>query len=265
MYWILRGPCSEYPFNLIVTMVNCDIDLNLQVAQNSGLNPFKSHLVKLNDSTGLDLSDFSTEDPSTPPTCQSCIEANCGGDRVAGRPWLRLPHCPKEQQWCLAIDLDFQSTDASLLWSGWNPDLPARFPTDRVEKSDRHLDGLLESKLEKSYTPYENVPVARAEDGDGETVDDKLRSLSRFCKPWRSSGINQRESFSAVTSIAVALCGTAGVSSLRDRPLPQDLVVFGEVGLAGEIRPVPIMNFHYLLELSINWILNKQKSFIARP
>lgn len=29
------------------------------------------------------------------------------------------------------------------------------------------------------------------------------------------------------------------VSSLRDRPLPQDLVVFGEVGLSGEIRPVP--------------------------
>ena len=31
----------------------------------------------------------------------------------------------------------------------------------------------------------------------------------------------------------------AVVSSLRDRILPQDLVVFGEVGLAGEIRPVP--------------------------
>ena len=29
------------------------------------------------------------------------------------------------------------------------------------------------------------------------------------------------------------------VSSFRDRPLPQDLVVFGEVGLSGEIRPVP--------------------------
>jgi len=28
------------------------------------------------------------------------------------------------------------------------------------------------------------------------------------------------------------------ISSLRNRPLPQDLVVFGEVGLAGEIRPV---------------------------
>jgi DNA repair protein RadA/Sms len=28
------------------------------------------------------------------------------------------------------------------------------------------------------------------------------------------------------------------VSSLRNRPLPQKLVVFGEVGLAGEIRPV---------------------------
>ena len=26
---------------------------------------------------------------------------------------------------------------------------------------------------------------------------------------------------------------------MRDRPLPPDLVVFGEVGLAGEIRPVP--------------------------
>ena len=30
----------------------------------------------------------------------------------------------------------------------------------------------------------------------------------------------------------------ASLSSLRDRPLPTDLVVFGEVGLAGEIRPV---------------------------
>ncbi|MFT4998731.1 MAG: DNA repair protein RadA/Sms [Flavobacteriales bacterium] len=31
----------------------------------------------------------------------------------------------------------------------------------------------------------------------------------------------------------------AMVSSFRDRALPQDLVVFGEVGLSGEIRPVP--------------------------
>lgn len=29
------------------------------------------------------------------------------------------------------------------------------------------------------------------------------------------------------------------VSSFRDRPLPQKLIVFGEVGLSGEIRPVP--------------------------
>jgi DNA repair protein RadA/Sms len=29
------------------------------------------------------------------------------------------------------------------------------------------------------------------------------------------------------------------LSSFRDRALPNDLVVFGEVGLAGEIRPVP--------------------------
>lgn len=31
----------------------------------------------------------------------------------------------------------------------------------------------------------------------------------------------------------------AAFSSFRDRPLPADLIVFGEVGLAGEIRPVP--------------------------
>ncbi len=31
----------------------------------------------------------------------------------------------------------------------------------------------------------------------------------------------------------------ACLSSFRDRPLPTDLIVFGEVGLAGEIRPVP--------------------------
>jgi len=29
------------------------------------------------------------------------------------------------------------------------------------------------------------------------------------------------------------------LSSMRNKPLPQDLIVFGEVGLAGEIRPVP--------------------------
>jgi DNA repair protein RadA/Sms len=29
------------------------------------------------------------------------------------------------------------------------------------------------------------------------------------------------------------------VSSFRDRPLSRDMVVFGEVGLSGEIRPVP--------------------------
>jgi DNA repair protein RadA/Sms len=31
----------------------------------------------------------------------------------------------------------------------------------------------------------------------------------------------------------------AVLSSLKNRPLPKDMVVFGEVGLAGEIRPVP--------------------------
>jgi DNA repair protein RadA/Sms len=31
----------------------------------------------------------------------------------------------------------------------------------------------------------------------------------------------------------------AVASSLRDRPLPRGLAVFGEVGLAGEIRPAP--------------------------
>lgn len=40
------------------------------------------------------------------------------------------------------------------------------------------------------------------------------------------------------TSADLALL-LAVVSSFRDRPLPRELVVFGEVGLAGEIRPVP--------------------------
>ena len=29
------------------------------------------------------------------------------------------------------------------------------------------------------------------------------------------------------------------LSSLRDRPLPEQTITFGEVGLSGEIRPVP--------------------------
>ena len=40
------------------------------------------------------------------------------------------------------------------------------------------------------------------------------------------------------TSADLALL-LAVVSSLRNQPLPQDLVIFGEVGLSGEIRPVP--------------------------
>ncbi len=40
------------------------------------------------------------------------------------------------------------------------------------------------------------------------------------------------------TSADLALI-LALISSFRNRPLPHDLVIFGEVGLAGEIRPVP--------------------------
>jgi DNA repair protein RadA/Sms len=40
------------------------------------------------------------------------------------------------------------------------------------------------------------------------------------------------------TSADLALL-LAIVSSFRDRPLPDDMVIFGEVGLSGEIRPVP--------------------------
>jgi len=40
------------------------------------------------------------------------------------------------------------------------------------------------------------------------------------------------------TSADLALV-LAIISSFRDKPLPHDMVVFGEVGLAGEIRPVP--------------------------
>lgn len=40
------------------------------------------------------------------------------------------------------------------------------------------------------------------------------------------------------TSADLALL-CAILSSMRNQPLPQDLIVFGEVGLAGEIRPVP--------------------------
>ena len=43
-----------------------------------------------------------------------------------------------------------------------------------------------------------------------------------------------------VTETAVDLAVLLAVlSSFRDRPLPGDLVVFGEVGLSGELRPVP--------------------------
>ena len=42
----------------------------------------------------------------------------------------------------------------------------------------------------------------------------------------------------AETAADLALL-VAMISSFRNRALPRDLIVFGEVGLAGEIRPVP--------------------------
>ncbi|KAB7628368.1 DNA repair protein RadA [Alkalilimnicola sp. S0819] len=46
-------------------------------------------------------------------------------------------------------------------------------------------------------------------------------------------GVRLSETASDLPSLMAVL------SSFRDRPVPQDCVVFGEVGLAGEIRPVP--------------------------
>lgn len=40
------------------------------------------------------------------------------------------------------------------------------------------------------------------------------------------------------TAVDLALIA-AIISSLRNRPLPHDLLIFGEVGLSGEVRPVP--------------------------
>ena len=42
--------------------------------------------------------------------------------------------------------------------------------------------------------------------------------------------------YEVITDLAVLL---AVMSSFRNRPLPADLIVFAEVGLSGELRPVP--------------------------
>ena len=43
----------------------------------------------------------------------------------------------------------------------------------------------------------------------------------------------------AETAIDLAIALAVLSNSLLNHPLPQDLVVFGELGLAGELRPVP--------------------------
>ena len=42
-----------------------------------------------------------------------------------------------------------------------------------------------------------------------------------------------------VSETAADLPGAGVVSSLRNRPIPQHTVIFGELGLSGEVRPVP--------------------------
>ena len=70
------------------------------------------------------------------------------------------------------VEADVPFVDA--LTSILDPDLPLT-----VTEWDEWGDPLHDPEVYrymKSYTPYENVPVARAEDGDGETVDDKVSS-----------------------------------------------------------------------------------------
>ena len=58
------------------------------------------------------------------------------------------------------------------------------------------------------------------------------RSATRTCSPtWSAASVGE-------TSADLALL-LAMLSSYRDRVLPRDLIVFGEIGLSGEIRPVP--------------------------
>src|SRR3546814_1348237 len=59
-------------------------------------------------------------------------------------------------------------------------------------------------------------------------------------------GVSDQDVFEDVV-VGIRLQGTAAdlpvllavLSSLRDRPLPEKTIAFGEVGLSGEIRPVP--------------------------
>ena len=56
----------------------------------------------------------------------------------------------------------------------------------------------------------------------------------------RPGRVPQRGGWGQVLETASDLALMAAVmSSLRNRPLPHDLLVFGEVGLSGEVRPVP--------------------------
>ena len=70
------------------------------------------------------------------------------------------------------VEADVPFVDA--LTSILDPDLPLTV-TEWDEWGDPLHDPEVYQYM-KSYTPYENVPVARAEDGDGETVDDKVSS-----------------------------------------------------------------------------------------
>jgi len=90
---------------------------------------------------------------------------SAGGPRIGG-PAHHAPQC------YAGVEADVPFVDA--LTSILDPDLPLT-----VTEWDEWGDPLHDPEVYrymKSYTPYENVPVARAEDGDGETVDDKVSS-----------------------------------------------------------------------------------------
>jgi len=87
-----------------------------------------------------------------------------------------------------------------------------------------------------------DTPRRLAQGFDGQRMGLLLAVLHRHC----GVALGQCDVFANIVGglrvgetavdLAVAL---AVVSSLRERAVPQDLAVFGEVGLTGEVRPVP--------------------------
>ncbi len=109
-----------------------------------------------------------------------------------------------------------------------------------TQEGTRPLLVEIQALVDASHSPEPAAPVGGAR---AEPAGDAARGAAPACghrhRATRTCSSTRWAACASASRRPTSRCPLAIVSSLTDRPIPGKVVVFGEVGLAGEVRPAP--------------------------